>query len=82
MAHKSSYLESNVDVYDDGQLPANGDAEDYLDRNITAGECSRVRRRDGDAQDDKCMAVEGDEALALTFNEILPRRILKGFRDR
>ncbi|XP_032665928.1 uncharacterized protein LOC116841730 isoform X2 [Odontomachus brunneus] len=32
----SSYLNSNVDIYDDGQIPTNGDDEDYLETNITA----------------------------------------------
>ncbi|XP_014475510.1 PREDICTED: uncharacterized protein LOC106744893 isoform X2 [Dinoponera quadriceps] len=32
----SSYLDKDVDVYDDGQIPTNGDDEDYLETNITA----------------------------------------------
>ncbi|XP_011153496.1 uncharacterized protein LOC105191655 isoform X2 [Harpegnathos saltator] len=34
--HGSSSLDNDVDVYDDGQIPTNGDDEDYLETNITA----------------------------------------------
>lgn len=36
--HGSSYLDDDVEVYDD-EATDNGDLEDWFERNITAGEC-------------------------------------------